>query len=300
MLVRIGYDIIYELNTAHTMLLVLSVHPEVAPRLRFPELIKTQPDLRQQIVTDPFGNRVVRIAAPAGPLRVVYDNIIEDSGKYEAHIQGARLHPIEELPAEVLPYLLSSRYCEVDKLSQFAWDLFGKTPETWERVQAIMDWTHSHITFGYEFANSSKGAIDIFNDRRGVCRDFQHLAITMMRAMNIPARYATGYMPDIGVPLSPMPMDFSAWFEVYLGGQWYTMDARHNEPRIARVLMARGRDATDVALSTSFGLSRMSQFKVWADEITDPAVVQMEPSASVKVGPLIVPTIPDSPSALRV
>jgi transglutaminase-like putative cysteine protease len=207
--------------------------------------------------------------------------VIEDSGLHEPKIDGARLHPISELPHECMPFLLSSRYCEVDKLSQMAWDLFGKTPLTWERVQAVMDWVHGHVEFGYKFASATKTAADVCNEKKGVCRDFQHLAITMLRALNIPARYATGYLGDIGIPPVPLPMDFSAWFEVYLGGTWYTLDARHNEPRIGRVLMARGRDATDVALTTSFGPEKLEKFLVWTDEVESEQAATLPPKVAV-------------------
>ena len=176
-------------------------------------------------------------------------------------------HPIPDLPLDVLPYLLASRYCEVDRLSDIAWELFGQTPEGWGRAQAICDWVHNHVQFGYEFARPTKSAYDVYEERRGVCRDFTHLALTFCRCMNIPARYATGYLGDIGVQVSPSPMDFSGWFEVYLGGRWYTFDARHNVPRIGRVVMARGRDAVDVALTTSFGSSSLVKFVVWTDEV---------------------------------
>jgi len=171
------------------------------------------------------------------------------------------------LPADCWRFLLASRYCEVDRLCAIAWDLFGATPESWERVQAVVDWVHTHVVFVYPFARATKSAVDVHLERQGVCRDFQHLAITFLRALNIPARYATGFLGDIGVPASPSPMDFSAWLEVYLDGGWRTLDARHNHARIGRVLMARGRDAVDVALTTSFGAANLTQFTVWTDEM---------------------------------
>ncbi len=295
MYVRIGFDLIYEVPVPQSLLLMLLTHPDSTARPLAPERldieIEGQPDVSQHLFTDCFGNRAIRIDAPPGKLRLFYDNTVYDSGLPEPVIDGARLHPIDELPNETLPFLLSSRYCEVDRLSQTAWDLFGKTPQTWERAAAVMDWVHGNVEFGYQYASASKTALDVYNERRGVCRDFQHLAITFLRAMNIPARYATGYLGDIGVPASPLAMDFSAWFEVYLGGRWYTLDARHHEPRIARVLMARGRDATDVALSTSFGMNTLAQFKVWTDEVTSP-IARSEPVASVQIGPIIVPLNP--------
>ena len=176
---------------------------------------------------------------------------------------------MQDLPNEVLQFLLNSRYCEVDRLSAVALDLFGGMAPGWSRVQAVVAYVHRIVQFGYGFARSTKTALDVYTERTGVCRDFQHLAITLCRAINIPARYATGYLGDFGVPLSDTPMDFSAWFEVYLGDRWWTCDARHNRPRLGRVLMATGRDASDVALTTSFGTANLTQFTVisdWLDE----------------------------------
>jgi transglutaminase-like putative cysteine protease len=269
MLIRIGYDIVFEVPAPVSVMLMLYTHPEKLDALRRPERLVIEPDLPAEHFIDGFGNHAARILAPAGTLRLTYDNVAEDSGLPEPKIEGARLHPVDELPIEALPFLLASRYCEVDKMIQMAWDLFGKTPPTWERVQAVMDWVHGHVTFGYQYASNTKTACDVCAQKQGVCRDFQHLAITMLRALNVPARYATGYLGDIGVPPVPSPMDFSAWFEVYLGGRWYTLDGRHNKPRIGRILQARGRDAVDVALTTSFGSTNLVQFKVWTDEIKE-------------------------------
>jgi transglutaminase-like putative cysteine protease len=248
---------------------MLHAHPEKLPALKHPERLVVEPGVPVRHFTDNFGNHAARISAPAGKLRLTYDNVAEDSGAPEPKIDGARLHPVEDLPSECLQFLLASRYCEVDRMSDMAWDLFGKTPPTWERVQAVMDWVHGHITFGYQYARPTKTAFDACNEKQGVCRDYQHLAITMLRALNVPARYATGYLGDIGVPPNPSPMDFSAWFEVYLGNRWYTLDGRHNTPRIGRILQARGRDAVDVALTTSFGPARLEKFVVWTDELKD-------------------------------
>ena len=179
----------------------------------------------------------------------------------------AEQHAIERLPPEVLVYLLGSRYCETDRLSDMAWSLFGSGPKGWPLVQTIVDYAHERITFGYQYARSTKTAFEAHQERQGVCRDFAHLAVTLCRCMNVPARYATGYLGDIGVPPVDDPMDFSAWFEVFLGGRWYTFDARHNKPRIGRIVMARGRDATDVAIVTSFGNCVLSGFKVITDEV---------------------------------
>ena len=265
--IRIGYELIFEVPHATAMLLMLYVHPATAHRLRQSERIAVAPFTAIEDFLDPFGNRAARIMAPPGQVQIRYDNVAEDSGLLEPSIAGSSLTPVASLPSECYPFLLASRYCEVDRLSQIAWDLFGRTPESWERVQAVLDWVHANITFGYQFARPTKTAADVFAERQGVCRDFQHLAITFLRALNIPARYATGYLGDIGVPASPSPMDFSAWLEAYVGGGWYTLDARHNQPRIGRVLMARGRDAVDVALTTSFGQANLTRFTVWTDEV---------------------------------
>ena len=267
MLIHIGYELVFEIPATVPMMLMLYTHPDHGGRLRQPEKLAVEPAVRVDEFTDWFGNHAARILAPQGKLRLYYDNVIEDSGEPEPRIDGAKLHTVHELPRECLQFLLASRYCEVDRMLEMAWDLFGKTPPTWERVQAVMDWVQNNVKFGYEFARPTKTAFEMCSERQGVCRDFQHLAITLLRALNVPARYATGYLGDIGVPPAPFPMDFSAWFEVYMGNKWYTLDARHNEPRIGRVLQARGRDAVDVALTTSFGSARLEKFDVWTDEL---------------------------------
>lgn len=269
MLIHIGYDLIFNAPAPVSVLLMLYTHPDQAPLLKKPEKLVVEPALPVIEFTDWFGNHAARIVVPAGKVRFLYDNVIQDSGEHEPKIEGARLHPVDELPNECLRFLLASRYCEVDRMSDMAWDLFGKTPPTWERVQAVMDWVHGNVEFGYQYARSTKTAYEVCSERQGVCRDFMHLAVTLLRALNVPARYATGYLGDIGVPPAPFPMDFSAWFEVYMGGRWYALDARHNEPRIGRVLQARGRDAADVALTTSFGPLMLEQFNVWTDEVKE-------------------------------
>jgi len=279
MFLRIGYELQFELSAATHLLLLLHTHPDQAGMLQRAEVIATDPELRIDAFFDPFGNRAARLQAPAGKLRISYDNVACDSGAVEPRIDGQRLHPLDELPNDMLPYLLASRYCEVDRLSQFAWDLFGKTPATHERVLAVMDWVHGNVAFGYKFARVNKTAYDVWYERKGVCRDFQHLAIALLRALNIPARYATGYLGDIGVPSDGLPMDFSAWMEVFLGGHWWTLDARHNTPRIGRILMARGRDATDVALTTSFGPAKLERFVVRMDEVAGDLVTPLHPTA---------------------
>ena len=267
MQIRIGYEFAFEVCQPTPMQLMLYVHPERAGDLRNPEEIVVEPAVPLEDFIDGFGNRSARILAPAGVVRIRYDNVIDDPGRPDVSFKGLPLTPVHETPPAFWRFLLASRYCEVDRMSQIAWDLFGNTPETWERVQAVLDWVHTNVTFGYEFASPTKSAYDVYLERRGVCRDFQHLAITFLRALNIPARYTSGFLGDIGVPASG-PMDFSAWAEAYLDGAWYTIDARHNRARIGRVVMARGRDAVDVALTTSFGGATLTQFTVLTDEVT--------------------------------
>lgn len=270
MRIRIGHELIFEVPRPTPMLLMLSVHPEAAASLEQPERILTEPAVDVQAFVDWFGNRAARIVAPPGSLRLRYDNVVTSSGRPESTIEGLPLRPAPDLPPETWRYLLASRYCEVDRMSAIAWDLFGSTPESWERVQAVVDWVHRNVTFGYQYSRPTKTAFDVFTERQGVCRDFQHLTITFLRALNIPARYVTGYLGDIGVPADPNPMDFSAWLEAYLSDGWHPLDARHNTPRIGRVLMARGRDAVDVALTTSLGATTLTKFTVWTSEIEEP------------------------------
>jgi transglutaminase-like putative cysteine protease len=266
MLIRLGYDIEFDIPEPAPMVAMLHVHPSRIADLRAPDELHITPTAPVDQYQDSFGNICSRFVAPAGQLRLYNSTLIEDSGELDLVNPGARQMPVEDLPSDVLRYLLASRYCEVDQLMNTAGNLFGATAPGWSRVQAICDWVHSNITFGYNFASPTKTAQDVFADRRGVCRDFQHLAITFCRCMNIPARYATGYLGDIGVPLTP-PMDFSAWFEAYLEDRWWTFDARNNVPRIGRVLMATGRDAADVAITTSFGTALLKSFTVVTDEV---------------------------------
>ena len=266
MLIKVGFDIEFELRGQTPMVLMLFVHESRRDHLRSAEELSVTPQLPVTYYTDLFGNRCARILAPAGTLRLQLETVVEDSGEPDRQSPDAIQHRIEDLPDETLGFLMPSRYCEVDKLTDIAWQLFGNTPPGWPRVQAICSWVHKHITFGYHFAHPSKSAFDVYSTGQGVCRDFSHLALTFCRCMNIPARYATGYMGDFGVPLV-LPMDFSGWFEVYLGDGWHTFDARHNKPRIGRIVMAVGRDAADVALTTNFGSAILKKFFVISDEI---------------------------------
>jgi transglutaminase-like putative cysteine protease len=267
MLIRIGYDIAFEVSNPTPMLLMLNVHPSRFNSLQGPEKLSVEPFVPTTPYIDVFGNTCGRIVAKPGIVRFRNDAVVHDTGQLDEFDPSARQHLIDELPADALQFLLPSRYCEVDRLMDTAWSLFGNTELGTARVAAICEWVHSHITFGYHFASSMRSASDVFHERKGVCRDFTHLAIAFCRCMNIPARYATGYLGEIGVPPAP-PGDFSAWFEVYLGGRWWTRDARHNARRIGRVLMALGRDAADVALTTAFGVAELKEFTVWTDEVT--------------------------------
>src|SRR6202521_3028359 len=244
MKIHAGYEIAYDCLQPTPMIITLSVHPSLRANLLTPDQMTLHPHVPMTEYWDRYGNICQVIRAPAAPQR-----------------------PRETLPVETLVYLLGSRYCETDRLSNFAWATFGKIPQGWTLVQTIVDYVHNHVTFGYPHANVSRTAFDTFTEGKGVCRDFAHLAVTLCRCMNIPARYCTGYLGDIGAPPDPAPMDFSAWFEVYLGDRWYTFDARHNTRRIGRILMARGRDATDVAIVTSFGPCTLAGFKVITDEV---------------------------------
>jgi len=262
MKIRAGYDIVYESPHPTTTLLVLTIHPSRFPDLLTPHSINFDPPIAARDYQDRYGNICTRTVAPAGKLRITTDFLIKDSGQPDEVAPTARQHPVEELPDDVLVYLLGSRYCETERLAELAWKQFGNTPLGWPRVQAICDYVHERLKFSYAEARSTRTAWDGHAEQIGVCRDFAHLAITLCRCMNIPARYCTGYLGDIGIPPVDDPMDFSAWFEAYLSGRWYTFDARHNTPRIGRILMARGRDATDVAISTSFGMIGLSKFVV--------------------------------------
>jgi transglutaminase-like putative cysteine protease len=275
MRIRAGFELTYQCPRPTAMVLTLNIHPSRRKDLLSEEILSFTPDVPTFQYTDGFGNICTRLLAPAGLTTIATDFEIEDDGAPDEVAPDARQHPVEELPDDVLVYLLGSRYCDTDMLGDIAWARFGEITPGWPRVKAICDFVHEHITFDYQSANSQRSALGGFRDQVGVCRDFAHLAITLCRCMNIPARYCTGYLGDIGVPPVRSPMDFSAWFEAYLDGRWYTFDARHNVPRIGRVLMATGRDATDVALSTSYGPS----FLVGFDVVTDEVIAQDQASA---------------------
>lgn len=269
MLIRVGFEIGFELPAETPFMALLHTHPEVQPALRRSDILQTDPPLPIREFIDGFGNRCVRFLAPAGHLMLRGDTVVEDDGLPSPVSPGAMQRAVQDLPDACLPFLLPSRYCEVDRMSDLAWKLFGDTPPGWARMQAICDWVHTHVRFDYMEARPTKTAFDVYEERTGVCRDFQHLAITFCRCLNIPARYATGWLGDHGIVPVPGPMDFSAWFEVYLGDRWWICDARFNTPRIGHVLMARGRDAADCALTTSFGTSILGKFEVWSDQVEE-------------------------------
>ncbi len=284
MRIRIGFDITIECQDETPLLLALSPRPEEEDRIIGTCAIQSFPHRPMETFIDEFGNRRTRLVAGAGTLRLRSDCVVEDTGLPDAVDLGAEQHPVEALPVETLGYLSASRYCEVDTLTEKAWELFGETPPGWPRVQAIADFVHQHITFGYEFARPSKTALGVFDEGKGVCRDFAHLFVALCRAMNIPARYASGYLGDIGVP-SAGPGDFCAWCEVFLGGRWHTFDARYNTPRIGRVLMVRGRDAADVAMITAFGEYALTGFEVWTDEVAATGSPSVDRPAAVLTSP---------------
>ncbi len=267
MLIRAGFEITYECSQPTPMLLALDVHPDRVPDIRGAYGPRFDRDVRPQGYRDGFGNLCTRIVAPDGLTTMTDDFVIEASGLPDEVAPHAEQHPVEALPEHVLAYLLGSRYCDTDRLSDTAWGLFGGTPLGWARVQAICDYTHDRITFAYDRADPTRTAWGSHQERFGVCRDYAHLAMTLCRCMNIPARYCTGYLGDIGAPALDEPMDFSSWFEAFLGGRWHTFDARHNAARVGRILMARGRDATDVALCTTFGPCTLVGFQVKTSQV---------------------------------
>ena len=265
MLIRLAYDIQFEIPAEVAMVTLLHVHPSRAGDLLEPDELQTEPRLEVTSYQDSFCNRCARFVAPPGHLRLNSQTLIQDSGLIDPANFSARESAVGELPDGILRFLMNSRYCEVDRFSNIAYELFGSWPPGWARVQAICNWVHNKVAFNYQMARPTKSAMDVYTERVGVCRDFQHLAITFCRALNIPARYATGYLGDIGVPVV-LPMDFSAWFEVWLEGAWWTFDARNNQPRMGRVLMATGMDAADVAMTTSFGRADLRHFFVVTEE----------------------------------
>jgi transglutaminase-like putative cysteine protease len=269
MKIRFGYEMIYTAPQPVPMILMLHAHPSRTPDLLRADQLSAEPIVPLDTYIDGFGNTCTRIVAPAGGIRLTADGLIRDSGLPDPTLAHAQEHPVESLPHDALVYLLGSRYCETERLMNDAWRLFGHLTPGWSRVQAVCDFAHQHIAFGYHFARPTKTAFEAFTERQGVCRDYAHLAITLLRCLNIPARYCTGYLGDIGVAVVDVPMDFAGWLEAYIGGAWRTFDPRNNQPRIGRILIARGRDAADVAISTAFGPNNLQVFRVWTDEVKE-------------------------------
>ncbi len=271
---RNGYELVYNFPQPTPLILVVNVHESRSADLVTPDTLVTEPAMPVSIYTDGFGNRCHRVLAPAGRVRLTTDFVIHDSGRGDAVYSDAGQDMVEDLPAETLMFLLGSRYCETDLLSDVAWQLFSGTAPGHARVQAICDWVHNHIAFNYQNASATRTAAESFRGRTGVCRDYAHLAVAFCRCMNIPARYCTGYLSDLGTPLPYPPGDFAAWFEAWIGGRWHLFDPRNNVPRVGRMLMARGRDASDVAIVTTFGPNTLESFKVWTDEIPESATLK--------------------------
>jgi transglutaminase-like putative cysteine protease len=281
MKIRCGYQISFNCLNPMPINLKLRVHPDRAHDLITPDDIHTSVPAAMRQCMDEFGNLITRVRAPAGPITFSSDFVVQDSGLPDRQNWTARQLAVEDLPPETLPFLLGSRYCETDSLSDLAWSLFGSTAPGWARVQAIVDYVHNRIEFGYRHARSNRTALEGHEERVGVCRDYAHLAVTLCRAMNIPARYCNGYLGDICVPAVDAPMDFSAWFEAYLEGGWYTFDARHNTPRVGRVVIARGRDAADVAMTHTFGTAWLTEFKVITEEVAEDFGVSDRPGSMI-------------------
>lgn len=269
MLIQVECEFVLSYKEAAAVVLMMELHPSVIPAIRGSEVLSTSPALPLATYTDVYGNRCSRAWVGAGPTTFSHRAVVESNGLADPQSWNVRHHPVWELPHEALLFLLPSRYCEVDSpLKDMAWATFGHLPAGWSLVRAVCDFVHNHVRFDYLQARATRTAVEVHRERVGVCRDYAHLAITLCRCLNVPARYCTGYLGDLGVPPDPAPMDVSAWFEVYLGGRWHTFDARHNVPRIGRVLIARGRDAADVAMTTSFGLTHLDSFRVVTHEVS--------------------------------
>ncbi len=266
MQIRVGYEIVYDCVQPTPMVLMLHVHHSRVADLVVPDHLVTEPALPVHAYHDSFGNWCSRLVAPAGRTRIASTAVVFDAGLPDPSFPHAKQHAVQDLPDNALVFLLGSRYCETDRLSDIAWQMFGNTPTGWGRVQAICDFVHNHIKFDYQQARSTRTAWEAFNEKVGVCRDYAHLAVTLTRCMNIPARYCTGYLSDINIPPPHGTMDFAGWFEAYLDGAWHMFDPRNNKPLWGRVLIARGRDATDVPISNAFGPNTLVSFKVMADE----------------------------------
>jgi len=282
MQIRVGYEFIYSFPQPTPMILTVSIHYSRASDIVTPDHLTTNPSVPLTAYRDGFGNWCSRIVAPAGRFRIKSNGVVRDTGLPDVVVPSAQQNAVNDLPEETLVFLLGSRYCETDLLSPVAWQLFGEAQRGWPLVQAICDYAHNRITFDYQTACSTRTAWEVYNGRVGVCRDFAHLAIALCRCMNIPARYCTGYLGDTGMPPPYGVPDFAAWIEVYIGGGWYIFDPRNNMPRIGRVLIARGRDAADVAMVTTFGPYTLESFQVWTDEVEESMTVSPSPNCEIR------------------
>lgn len=271
MKLRVGYELLYDFPQPTPAILLLNIHYSRVPDLVRPDHILIDPATPISGYRDGYGNWCSRIVAPAGKVRITADAIVRDNGMPDPVARDARQTPVEDLPEDTLVFLLASRFCDSDQLLDLSWSLFGHAVPGWARVKAVCDFVHQHIAFGYQFARVTRTASEAYHEGQGVCRDYAHLAIAFCRALNIPARYCTGYLGDVGTPPPYPPGDFAGWFEAYLDGRWYTFDPRNNVPRIGRVLIGRGRDAADVAMITTFGPNTLASFKVWTDEVVEAA-----------------------------
>ena len=265
----VGYELIYSLPQPTPMILMVTVHYSRAADMIVADQLTTEPPVPATTFRDGFGKLCTRIVAPAGRIRLRSAGLLRDTGLLDPVVPGAQQHAVQDLPEETLMFLRGSRYCETDLLSEAAWRMFGHAPRGWPLVQAICDFVHSHMKFDYQCARPTRTAWEAYNERSGVCRDFAHLAIALCRCMNVPARYCTGYLGDVGLPPPFGVPDFAAWMEVYLGGAWHVFDPRNHVPRIGRVLIARGRDAADVAIATTFGPNTLESFRIWTDEVAE-------------------------------
>lgn len=272
MLIRAGYDLKFRAFASTPMIAMLNIRPERVIDLKTGHVISADRDVPMDHYYDAFGNLCSRMTMPPGVTTLSCDFVIEDDGTVDRQSPGALQHEVADLPPDVLMYLFGSRYCETEHLSNIARGLFGHVPAGWQRVQAIVDFVHQHLAYGYQYARATRTAYEAYQEGVGVCRDFAHLAVALCRCMNIPARYCSGYLGDIGIDPVDIPMDFHAWFEVYLSGEWHSFDARHRVPRVGRILMACGRDAADTALTTAFGSVQLIGFKVHTDEVRDDVV----------------------------
>ncbi len=266
---QIGFELVYSFPQPTPIILHVNVHHSRADDLVIPDRLTTEPAVAVTDYRDAFGNPCARLVAPAGRLRLTADGVIEDSGQPDEMQFAAGQDSVQDLPEDALVFLLGSRYCETDLLSETAWQLFSGTDRGYACVNAICEYVHRHIAFDYQKARATRTAAEAFREQTGVCRDYAHLAIAFCRCMNIPARYCTGYLSDVGTEPPYGPGDFAAWFEAWIGGRWHTFDPRNLVPRVGRILMARGRDASDVAIATTFGPNMLESFRVWTDEIPE-------------------------------